>query len=73
MEKALRKVLRLSAVIERTGKPKSSIYADMAKGSFPKPVPLGDKAVGWLEDEVDDWLAARIAERDGQPPVGKAA
>lgn len=35
-----------------------------AAGQFPKRVRLGQGRVGWVETEVDDWLRARIAERD---------
>ncbi|MEQ1881281.1 MAG: AlpA family phage regulatory protein [Burkholderiales bacterium] len=35
-------------------------------GVFPKPVPLGPRAVGWLESDVSDWIAARVKfARDG--------
>jgi prophage regulatory protein len=58
------RILRLAQVRERTGRPTSSIYEDIAAGTFPAPIPLGRRAVGWLEDEINDWLEARIAERD---------
>jgi prophage regulatory protein len=32
---------------------------------FPKRVNLAERTVAWAEPEIDDWLAARIAERDG--------
>jgi prophage regulatory protein len=35
-----------------------------AAGKFPKRIRLGQCRVGWLEEEVLDWLKARIAERD---------
>ena len=35
-----------------------------AAGKFPKRVQLGPGRVGWVDAEVQDWLAARIAERD---------
>lgn len=35
-----------------------------AAGNFPKRVKLGPSRVGWVESEVMEWLAARIAERD---------
>jgi len=38
----------------------------MAEGTFPKPVPIGTKAVGWIEDEIDAWIEARIAERNAK-------
>ncbi|MBV2133377.1 AlpA family phage regulatory protein [Pseudomonas sp. MAP12] len=34
------------------------------EGSFPKPVSLGDRCVGWVDSEVHDWILARIEERD---------
>lgn len=65
-----RKILRLAGVAEVTGKPRSSIYQDMNEGTFPRPVKLGDRgsrgAVGWFEDEIAEWLAARAAERDAR-------
>ena len=32
---------------------------------FPKPIRLGDNSVGYIEDEVDSFLAERVAKRDG--------
>jgi prophage regulatory protein len=54
--------LRLSAVIARTGLSRSTLYEQMAKGRFPRPVQLGPRAVGWLSGEVDTWTRARIGE-----------
>jgi prophage regulatory protein len=31
---------------------------------FPQRVQLGERMVGWLEDEVDQWIADRAAERE---------
>ena len=61
---AAARILRLPEVQVRTGKGRTAIYAEMAKGSFPQPVRLSARAVGWLESEVADWVASRIAERD---------
>lgn len=36
-----------------------------AEGRFPKRVRLGRARVAWVEDEVDEWIAERVAERDG--------
>ena len=33
-------------------------------GSFPKPIQLGPKSVGWIEEEVDGWIEERVKERD---------
>jgi len=58
------RILRLKEVRERTGLATSSIYALMADGKFPRPARLSERTVGWPENEVDDFVAARIAARD---------
>ncbi len=46
------------------GLSKTQIYTRMGRDEFPRPVSLGNLRVAWLEREVRDWMAARIAERD---------
>lgn len=58
------RILRLPQVTEKTGYGRSAIWEKANIGEFPKPVRLGPRAVGWVEAEVDDWIAARIAKRD---------
>jgi len=53
-------ILRLPAVKARTGLSRSTIYLRISEGSFPAPVSLGDRAVGWIEAEVQGWLEDRI-------------
>lgn len=60
-----RKLIRIQAVREKTGHRDSFIYAQMAAGKFPKSVPIGGNSRAWVEDEVDAWIEARIAARDG--------
>jgi prophage regulatory protein len=45
-----------------TGLARSTIYERMACGGFPRQIHLGPRSVGWLASDVEDWLAARIAE-----------
>lgn len=33
-------------------------------GRFPKRLRLGENRVGWLEEEVNDWIASKVRERD---------
>jgi prophage regulatory protein len=63
-ERRLRRIIRLPRVEEITGRKRSAIYEGIASGTFPAPVPLGARAVGWLEDEILDWQEHRIALRD---------
>ena len=58
------RILRIRDVRTKTGLVTSSIYAKMAKGAFPKPAPLGDRAVAWIEAEIDAWILAQRATRD---------
>lgn len=53
-------ILRLPSVKGRTGLSRSTIYLRIAEGSFPPPVSLGGRAVGWIEAEIDEWLTRRI-------------
>lgn len=59
-------ILRLPAVKAKVGKGRSTLYADIAAGKFPKPIQIGPRSVGWLLSEVDEWIAQRISERDGR-------
>lgn len=58
------RLVRLKEVIDCTGLGRSTIYKYVADGTFPKPVSLGDRCVGWVESEVHDWILTRIQERD---------
>jgi len=51
-------ILRLPTVKARTGLSRSTIYLRISEGHFPTPIPLGGRAVGWIETEIDDWLTA---------------
>ena len=53
------RIFRRPHIEELTGLSRSSIYAYISEGRFPKPVKLGKRAVGWREDEVLDWIASR--------------
>ncbi len=54
-------ILRRKQVQAKTGLSRSTIYARIAKGKFPRPIDLGGgRAVGWIESEIDAWLISRI-------------
>ena len=57
------KILRLPEVKTITGISRSNIYLKMAEGTFPKPIKLGgQRAIGWLEHEIDEWVAKQIQQ-----------
>jgi prophage regulatory protein len=53
-------ILRRKQVQARTGLARSTIYLHIQNGTFPRSVPLGPRAVGWLESEINDWIAERV-------------
>jgi prophage regulatory protein len=61
-----RRVLRLHAVEDKVGLRRSQIFEKIATGEFPKPIKLSSsgRAIGWIEAELEQYLDARIAERD---------
>jgi prophage regulatory protein len=47
-----------------TGLSRSGLYRELKTGRLPPPVKLSESAVAWPSDEIDRWIAARIAERN---------
>lgn len=58
------KLIRLKNVIDCTGLARSTIYRYIEEGIFPKSVSLGDRAVAWVESEVQEWILERVEKRD---------
>ncbi len=58
------RILRLPEVQTKTGLKHSAIYERINLGTFPRPIPLGAKARGFLESEINAWIEQRLAERD---------
>ena len=69
-------ILRLPDVKARTGLSRSTIYLRMSENRFPRPVSLGDRAVGdravgWIENEIESWLTQQIDKsRQASKQVG---
>jgi len=54
------KIMRLPEVIKETGLSRSTIYLRMSKGDFPQSISLGERAVGWVQAEVEQWLEQKV-------------
>jgi len=65
------RILRLRDVLARTGLTRSMAYALLKAQDFPTPINLGARAVGWLESEVDAWIAGRVDASRSSKPAGK--
>ena len=63
-------ILRLPAVRARTGLSRSTIYLRISEGTFPRPVSLGSRAVGWVDTEIESWLKSQIEARGPSPAPG---
>ncbi|MCC7286476.1 MAG: AlpA family transcriptional regulator [Burkholderiaceae bacterium] len=63
---------RLPAVIQATGLGRSTIYRLVARGTFPSPVHLGPRAVGWRWSDLDQWSASRPSALVDPSPAPRA-
>ncbi|WP_272519384.1 MULTISPECIES: helix-turn-helix transcriptional regulator [unclassified Providencia] len=55
-------LIRLPEVMRRTGYGKAWIYRLIEAGQFPKSVKIGTRSIAFVESEVDEWVANKIAE-----------
>lgn len=53
-------LIKLTSVKSMTGLSKSTIYAMMNKGVFPKSISIGERSVAWIEMEVQKWIENKI-------------
>ncbi len=60
----MKRLIRLPEVRSMTGLGRSEIYRLEALGRFPKRVPIGERATAWDSEEIEVWVAERIAARD---------
>ena len=59
------KFVRLTEVKEVTGLSKSTIYARIAEGTFPKQIPIGPRLVVWVESDIQNWIAEQVSAARG--------
>lgn len=56
------KLLRLNQVLDRVGLSRSTLYALIKAGEFPRQRQLSARSVGWVEAEVNAWIASKIGQ-----------
>lgn len=61
------RILRLTDVIRITAISRSQIYKLVSEDRFPHPIKLceGGRSSGWLQSEIQNFIAQRIAESRG--------
>jgi prophage regulatory protein len=50
------RILRIDAVLERTGLTRSTLYRKIGRGTFPHQVKLSERCAGWHESAVTEWM-----------------
>jgi len=65
MQHPVNKLLRLPQVKSATGLSKSTIYARIAEGTFPKQVPIGPRLVVWVESDIQNWITEQVSAARG--------
>ncbi len=66
------RLLHYREVVARTGLSRTTIWRLVRAGDFPKPVEISPKRVGFLEDEVVNWIEERRAARVAYAPLPDA-
>ena len=67
------RILRIPQVLDRIGVGRSTLYEWQARGEFPAAIPLGARAVGFLESDVDAWIEGRAGRARGMGAEAEAA
>jgi prophage regulatory protein len=66
------RVLRRPEVEARTGVENTTIWRKVKAGTFPQPIQLGPNSIGWIDEEVDAWIASRPRGTVKLGPVKRA-
>lgn len=64
------RILRLPAVLDRTGLSRSTLYRKIQAGTFPKQVPISLRCAGWRESAVSEWMRNPIFYSADDPSTG---
>ncbi len=59
-------ILRMKEVVKRVGYCRSHLWRLERDGQFPRKIRLGSNSIGYVESEIDEWIAGKVAERDAQ-------
>lgn len=50
------RILRLPAVVERTGLSRATLYRKIKMGTFPRQIEISVRCSGWRESEINEWM-----------------
>lgn len=60
------RILRIKAVLERTGLSRSTLYRKIQDGSFPRQIAISARCAGWQESAVNRWVASPMYYSEGE-------
>jgi prophage regulatory protein len=50
------RILRIQAVLARTGLSRSTMYRKIDQGTFPRQIKISERCAGWRSSAIDAWL-----------------
>ena len=50
------RILRIKAVLDRTGLSRATLYRKMQNGTFPKNIRISTRCAGWRESAISEWM-----------------
>lgn len=66
MSDAPDRILRIRAVLNRTGLSRSTLYRKVQDGTFPKQIQIAARCTGWRESAVIEWIRAPMREQGAE-------
>ena len=57
------RILRMPELTRQVGLSRATIYRLLRNHRFPRPIRLGERAVGWRTKDIDGWIANRDNSR----------
>lgn len=55
-DNAPHRILRLNAVLDRTGLSRATLYRKIQGGTFPRQLRIAARCAGWRESAVNEWM-----------------
>ncbi len=65
------RILRVANVVDKTGLSRSQVYRLQDTGEFPRSIRLSANRVGWIESEIETWIAQTIATARASAPAAE--
>lgn len=62
------RILRIKAVLERTGLSRATLYRKIRAGTFPRQIPIAQRCAGWRESAVNEWIKRPMIDNADDHP-----